>query len=362
MTTSFPISVSAVYSIIAAKKDTSANSVPDVQNYSSTGFAYYGPSPYAWFAVCKAQQWGITPELTFNSTTTITYSLPLATTLYINAFMYGGGLNKCVQLPQILSQTSTSAQIYITWATDSAGYHGSVTWLAIGKQQWGVADNGVAAQNWSKTITLPIAFSNPNYIVAGSATIIDGIYVLFTHSNKTTSSVLIFVSGCWDGNTSRYANWFALGYQQWGVVTDDRSTLTFLLPFSNSDYFYAVFPTNKVNAGGINLHGVRHPTYLELYSSISNNSDTVNNWQFSGRSMSPCWLAVGIQQWGTNQPSPITFPVSFASKCLTVVPQLQASGDSGNMSKNRVCVTNLTARGFALELPQSTYNYIAIGI
>lgn len=54
MTTSFPISVSAVYSIIAAKKDTSANSVPDVQNYSSTGFAYYGPSPYAWFAVCKA--------------------------------------------------------------------------------------------------------------------------------------------------------------------------------------------------------------------------------------------------------------------------------------------------------------------
>ena len=78
-------------------------------------------------------QWGITSELTFNSTTTITYSLPLATTLYINAFMYGGGFNKCVQLPQILSQTSTSAQIYITWATDSAGYYGSVTWLAIGK-------------------------------------------------------------------------------------------------------------------------------------------------------------------------------------------------------------------------------------
>lgn len=79
------------------------------------------------------KQWGITPELTFNSTTTITYSLPLATTLYINAFMYGGGFNKCVQLPQILSQTSTSAQIYITWATDSAGYYGSVTWLAIDK-------------------------------------------------------------------------------------------------------------------------------------------------------------------------------------------------------------------------------------
>ena len=78
--------------------------------------------------------------------------------------------------------------------------------------QWGVADNGAAAQNWSKTITLPIAFSNPNYIVAGSATIISGWYVLFTHSKKTTNSALIYASGCWSGNTSRYADWFALGY------------------------------------------------------------------------------------------------------------------------------------------------------
>lgn len=53
-TTSFPISVSEVYSINASKKDTSANSVPDIRNYNSTGFAYYGPSPYAWIAVCKA--------------------------------------------------------------------------------------------------------------------------------------------------------------------------------------------------------------------------------------------------------------------------------------------------------------------
>lgn len=78
------------------------------------------------------QQWGITPKLTYNSTTIITYSLPLATTLYINAFMYGGGSDKCVQLPQILSNTSTSAKIYITWATDNGGYTNSVTWLAIG--------------------------------------------------------------------------------------------------------------------------------------------------------------------------------------------------------------------------------------
>lgn len=79
------------------------------------------------------------------------------------------------------------------------------------------------------------------------------------------------------------------------------------------------------------------------------------------------WVKLGgavplIIQGGTTQPSPITFPVSFASKCLTVVPQLQAPGDTANMSKNRVCVTNLTARGFGLEYPQYAYNYIAIGI
>ena len=79
------------------------------------------------------------------------------------------------------------------------------------------------------------------------------------------------------------------------------------------------------------------------------------------------WVKLGgavplIIQGGTTQPSPITFPVSFVSKCLTVVPQLQAPSDNANMSKNRVCVINLTVRGFALENPQATYNYIAIGI
>lgn len=53
-TTSFPISVSEVYSINATKKDTGTNSIPDVRTYSNTGFMYYGPSPYAWLAVCKA--------------------------------------------------------------------------------------------------------------------------------------------------------------------------------------------------------------------------------------------------------------------------------------------------------------------
>ena len=42
-TNSFPISVSEVYSINATKKDTGTNSVPDVREYSSTGFCLLWP-------------------------------------------------------------------------------------------------------------------------------------------------------------------------------------------------------------------------------------------------------------------------------------------------------------------------------
>lgn len=63
--------------------------------------------------------------------------------------------------------------------------------------------------------------------------------------------------------------------------------------------------------------------------------------------------------WGEHA-NPVVFPISFKTKCLQVVPQLQAL-DGSNMSKNRVYVTNLTVSGFSLNNPQSTYRYIAIG-
>lgn len=86
---------------------------------------------------------------------------------------------------------------------------------------------------------------------------------------------------------------------------------------------------------------------------VAGNVSNANAW----------WVKLGgtiplIIQGGTTQPSPITFPVSFASECLTVVPQLQAPNDKDNMSKNRVYVINLTASGFGLQYPQYTYNYI----
>lgn len=67
-----------------------------------------------------------------------------------------------------------------------------------------------------------------------------------------------------------------------------------------------------------------------------------------------------ILQWGSNNPSPITYPISFTKTVFTVLPILQTA-DGGNMSKNRLYVTSLTVNGFTIYNPQSSYNWLAVG-
>ena len=316
-------------------------------------------------------------------------------------------------------QERTVSRFYVKTGSNAGGRD----WIAIGQQQWGIK----AASTYTWTYPLPLAvvyYADMMGYRKGSAGSeygwIRSISPIAFETYIIDESAICFCVGI---------------AQQWGVVTDDRSTLTFLLPFSNSDYFYAAFPTNKVNIGGINLHGVRNPTYLELYSSISNDSNTANNWQFGVRTINPCWLAVGIQQWGyttsynkvtvnfpvaystqifcltafhsapgvstldiyashvtlngfafsvaapdsaftsferaywlsigvqqwgSNNPSPITYPISFTKTVFTVLPILQTA-DGGNMSKNRLYVTSLTVNGFTIYNPQNSYNWLAVG-
>lgn len=65
-------------------------------------------------------------------------------------------------------------------------------------------------------------------------------------------------------------------------------------------------------------------------------------------------------QWGNNNPSPITYPISFAKTVFTVLPILQAN-DSANMSKNRLLAQDITLNGFSIAFPQDVYNWIAVG-
>ena len=68
-----------------------------------------------------------------------------------------------------------------------------------------------------------------------------------------------------------------------------------------------------------------------------------------------------VTRQGGNKPVPVTFPINFPTKCISVIAVLQAPDDS-NMSKNRMYVVNISNTGFSIQNPQSTYMYIAIGI
>lgn len=146
------------------------------------------------------------------------------------------------------------------------------------------------------------------------------------------------------------------------IGADGVAEVGSILDFHEKSADTADYSLRLASSGGkLMVNGTDIMSYINNVKSqagvVAGNVSNANAW----------WVKLGgavplIIQGGTTQPSPITFPVSFASKCLTVVPQLQAPNDRDNMSKNRVCVINLTARGFGLEYPQYTYNYIAIGI
>ena len=303
------------------------------------------------------QQWGITSELTFNSTTTITYSLPLATTLYINAFMYGGGFNKCVQLPQILSQTSTSAQIYITWATDSAGYYGSVTWLAIGKQQWGYCESTATVQKHS--FVLPFAkecwhcsvipWKTPNSGYCSVAyTVSKAEFEIYYYQATRT------VSNCY----------IAIGVQQWGITSEltfnSTTTITYSLPLATTLYINAF-----MYGGGFNKC-VQLP---QILSQTSTSAQIYITWatDSAGYYGSVTWLAIGKQQWGvvTEEVTATLFPLAFAVTCTSVVmTAVSASGAGGWFAP--INTQNITTTSFALRTRSNwvsgdTARYIAVG-
>lgn len=200
--------------------------------------------------------------------------------------------------------------------------------------QWGYYE---AKQN-TYTLTFPISFNQR------------ALSMCLSNSNNGKGKAVIWELGKESasiGNDTWENYWIAVGVQQWGNAGNSGGSVNVTFPVSFTKTVYQIQLT-------YNNDSYENPTY-EI-------KDTKSFRYWSKYGGNKLWLAIGAQQWGTNQPSPITFPLRFASKCLTVVPQLQASGDSGNMSKNRVCVSNLTTNGFAIEYPQSTYNYIAIGV
>ena len=295
-------------------------------------------------------------------------------------------------------------------------YQGTnINYIAVGMQQWGTG--GFKNYSNGQTITFPLAMSkvyvcvgtskndtgiNAGWLSVGTSKLTTSSVVLKNEHNALDAEIHYIVIGQaqqWGATTSptedvtypipvsrvlclllttrattfRYSPWptkittksfqavsdsepvywFLVAKQQWGVVPDSRSTLTFLLPFSNADYFYAAFPTNRVTAGGINLHGVRNPNYLELYSSMSNNGYTANNWQFDSRNFNPCWFALGYQQWGfvddaSNYSHTVefSFTIAFAVKpyIIDLIMALKKESGTNFFYALPISVTNTTAK------------------
>ena len=218
-TTSFPISVSAVYSIIAAKKDTSANSVPDVQNYSSTGFAYYGPSPYAWFAVCKAQQWGNAGSN--NGSVDVTFPISFTKAVYQIQLTYN---NSSYENPTYEIKDTKS---FSYWSK----YGGDKLWLAIGVQQWGYCNNG-------SQISFPMAYKTKCYAITFGVHYNGSQY---DYNQVVSYNTLGFTMYQTVGTNGLAIMWIALGVQQWGVTTSNSGTITFPLAHKSSVFAVTLF-------------------------------------------------------------------------------------------------------------------------
>lgn len=199
-TTSFPLSVSEVYSINASKKDTGANSVPDVQNYSSTGFAYYGPSPYAWFAVCKAQQWGNAGN--GGGSVDVTFPISFTKTVY--------------QIQLTCNSDSYENPVYAIKDTKSfsywSKYGGDKLWFALGMQQWGVI-NAPAFPDDGQPVTFPVKFSKiPSVITAinqaKNSVSSTQLFAASINTYATTSNMILHRYGGLTASDVR-VDWFA---------------------------------------------------------------------------------------------------------------------------------------------------------
>lgn len=320
----FTISITAIYTNQAWSYPVVAQSITRSSFVARTQSNWRADDTARYIAV-GYQQWGVVK----GNGVSQTFPLAFATRCFAVAVTANIGSSRAVA-SSAWDVNKTSAIFYadITNAPSAGWYY------AIGVQQWGVTGNN--------NVLFPVTFSQSCYIVncngsdwgsSGGATSA-GISI----QNITLQSFAVYT---WERGPFR---WLALGKQQWGATTSPSEDVTYPIPVSRvlclllttraTTFRYSPWPT-KITTKSFQAVSDREPVY---------------------------WFLVAKQQWGTNQPLPITFPLRFASKCLTVVPQLQASGDSGNMSKNRVCVSNLTTNGFAIEYPQSTYNYIAIGV
>jgi hypothetical protein len=111
----------------------------------------------------------------------------------------------------------------------------------------------------------------------------------------------------------------------------------------------------------INLPGA--PTVATATAGTKNNQLATTAFAYgalsagtSGYQKLPSGLII---QWGTAGSTTITFPISFPTSCLSVIPQLTSYNSTGAFAGQYVAVTSMSTTSFTMG--QSGAVWIAIG-
>lgn len=280
-----------------------------------------------WFLAYGKQQWGVGVS-SASGTTTLTYHLEYSN--FAAVFTGNTSGDKSTSPVNMTNVGLSSCRIHVK--DDARYYADSFNWFALGFQQWGLAK----IQPPGSVVNLNISCD----IYCISATSIDGDWPYIKLIDNTKFKLVV---------NAQKAFWICLGIadkQQWGY--SKSCTVKFHLPFPSQVFFCGIvldtsygyeFGPDQLAPKDLNPSG------------FTKYRDTFPNFW---------WFAIGKQQWGSNNPSPITYPISFTKTVFTVLPILQTA-DGGNMSKNRLYVTSLTVNGFTIYNPQNSYNWLAVG-
>ena len=158
-------------------------------------------------------------------------------------------------------------------------------------KQWGFSTATTNKFTW----VYPVTFSNKICYI--NATLID--------TSISTSNWYGYPITLPDTKQCTFRTWgqgtplrlFCIGVQQWGVVTEQITSLTFPIAFTNTNYKVIVTSSNKAgDTGGVNH--IVEPTDLQkvnLYLRYSNSNSLVNGWNSANRKTNPMWIAIGQQ-------------------------------------------------------------------
>lgn len=206
-----------------------------------------------------------------------------------------------------LYSLSNTGAVIRCWDLNNATNDGQLTYVALGKQQWGYYE---AKQN-TYTLTFPISFNQR------------ALSMCLSNSNNGKGKAVIWELGKESasiGNETWENYWIAVGVQQWGYC-ESTSTVqkhSFVLPFAKECWNCSVIPWKTPSSG-----------YCSVAYTVSK-AEFESYYYQATRTVSNCYIAIGVQQWGyvshnnvrSDTPKVAVFPISFTKTIYTISTQL----------------------------------------